>query len=330
MRVLVTGGAGFIGSHLVSELIGEGHAVIALDLAWRHEGQAHPEAIQVVGDVTSQKDCVSAVQGCDAVCHLAARVGDWGPGQSYWRINVEGTRNLLAAARNEGVRRFVLVSSLAVHRYRGYRGGDETAPRDATINAYARSKIAAEDLVWAESGNLEAAVVRPGVFPFGPSDRTSFFPLAQALERGRMGLVNSGKAVLCTAYVENLAAGLRLALERPEAAGETFVIGDDREVTWRELLDLFALKLGCPPARLSLPLAVGYPIAAAWEGLYRLFRVKRAPLLTRYRLLVAGRDCHFLSTKARRLLGYQPRIDLEEGVERTVAWYRGLEHGAKG
>ncbi|MCK5799029.1 MAG: hypothetical protein KAI47_17675, partial [Deltaproteobacteria bacterium] len=167
-------------------------------------------------------------------------------------------------------------------------------------------------------------IVRPGVFPFGPRDRTTFLPLAAELERGRGGYLRGGRALITTAYVENLTQGLRLALERPEGARETFVIGDDGEITWRQLFSSFAEGLGVRPPRLSLPFPLAYAIAWAWEGLYSLFRVQRAPLLTRYRTLLAGRDCHFISTKAKRLLGYKPTIDLGEAVARTARWYHDL------
>jgi 2-alkyl-3-oxoalkanoate reductase len=320
MRILVTGAGGFIGSHLVEELLRGGHEVRAMDIA----PPATAAQEQLRGDVTRVEDCRAGVAGCDAVCHLAARVGDWGPAAEYLRVNVEGTRTLLTAAREARARRFVLVSSVAVHHYRGLRRADEETPRDGRINAYCRSKIAAEDVVRGEAGAMEWTIARPGVFPFGPRDRTSFVHLARALERGRLGYVAGGRALITTVYVENLALGLRLALEHPRAVGETFLFGDDGEVSWRELLSRFAAALGAPPPRLSLPLAVLYPLAWVWEGIYRLLGVRRPPLLTRYRLLLAARDCHFVSDKARSLLGYTPRVDLDEGVRRTVEWYRGL------
>lgn len=327
MKILVTGASGFIGSALCEELSRHGHAVRALDLAPPPPDLALPvEALQ--GDVTDPDTCARAVQGCQAICHLAARVGDWGPAQGYFDVNVGGTEALLGAARSADVGRFVLVSSLAVHHYGGHLDADEDAPRDATINAYARSKIAAEDVVRQEAGSVEWVIVRPGVFPFGPRDLTSFVHMAAVAERGQLGTVNGGTALVTTAYVENLVQGLRLALDHPKAADQVFVMGDPQPVSWRELFGRLARALDAPPVRLNLPELVAYPLAGGMELGYRALGIRSAPLLTRYRVLLASRDCHFVSHKASELLGYAPTIGLDEGLARTVAWYR--KHRASG
>jgi nucleoside-diphosphate-sugar epimerase len=323
MKALVTGAAGFIGSHVVEELVRAGHEVRAMDLAWAQSAEQSDGRVErISGDVTDPEACAGAVAGCDGVIHLAAVVADWGPSSEFFRVNVGGTRELVRAARQAGVGRFVLTSSVGVHRYRGFRDADETLPRDATINAYCRSKIAAEDVVREQSGEMEWTIVRPGTFPFGPRDRQAFYSMAQAIERRRAGYINRGRSLITTVFVENLALGMRLALEQLAAAGAVFVIGDDWRGTWRELFTRIAEELGASPPRLSLPLRLAYAVAWLWEGLYRLLRVRSAPLLTRYRVLVAGRDCHFVSDKARRLIGYQPKVGMDEAIRRSVAWYR--------
>ena len=323
MKALVTGAAGFIGSHVVDELVQAGHEVRAMDLSWAQDMEHPDERIErISGDVTDPEACASAAAGCDGIIHLAAVVADWGPSSEFFRVNVGGTRTLVRAARQAGVRRFVLTSSVGVHRYRGFRDADESLPRDANVNAYCRSKIAAEDVVREQSGGMEWTIVRPGTFPFGPRDRQAFYSMAQAIESRRLGYISRGRSLITTGFVGNLALGMRLALDQPAAAGEVFVIGDDWRGTWRELFTRIAEELEAKSPRLSLPFRLAYAVAWLWEGLHRLLRVKSAPLLTRYRVLVAGRDCHFVSDKARRLLGYEPKVGMDEAIRRSVAWYR--------
>ena len=300
MRCLVTGSRGFIGSHVARTLRERGHEVRDFDL---------PEC-----DLLDPAAVARGCEGIDAIFHLAAIPKDHGPPGPILRVNAGGTRALLGAAAARGCRRFLLVSTLAVHRNRGYRRGDETAPRDAWDLPYSRSKILAEDAV--RASGLPWTIVRPGVFPFGPGDRTSFLPLARALERGRYGYVDGGRALLGTAYVENLALGMALAAESPRGAGEVFVIGDDAPVTWREISERLADAIGAPRPRLSLPGGLAALVAAACEALLR------DPPLTRYRVQLVRRDFFFTNQKAKRLLGFEPAVGLDEAVARTAAWYR--------
>lgn len=320
MRILVTGSSGFIGRHLVRRLLEEGHRVVGLDRI--EDRQAPTGLIQLTGDITSARDCARALEGCDAVFHLAAKVGDQGPAAEYLRINAGGTNTLAQEALKAGLSRFVLMSSVAVHHYaRAHRNADETALADGRMNAYAASKLAAEQVVRHLPPQLPWTIVRPAVFPFGPGDFTGFVPLAKALERRLVPLVAGGKAILSTAYVENLTEGLVATLQ-PQGAGEIFIIGDDTPVTWKDLLTRIAQALGAPPPRLSLPMTPLKWAGKAADKLAELTDHRIELPITEYRVLLAGRDCHFVSTKARRLLGYRPLVGLEEAIAKTVAWYR--------
>ncbi len=325
MNVLVTGGNGFIGSHVVRRLREAGHQVRVLAQPGTSlQAIMDTEAWVLWGDLRVPGSLLAATDGIEVVCHLAARVGDHGPASEYLEINATGTRNLVDAARRSGVRRVVLVSSLAVHRLRG-RGipdGDEHRPRDNVAMPYALSKVLAEDEVMRAhaAGYVEGVVVRPGLFPFGPHDRTSFLPLVRNLDR--YAHVNGGRAVFCTAYAENLAHGIALAVEHHAAAGKTYVIADDERPTWRDFIALLCDLLGRPRLRRSIPLGPALVAATASEAWSVL--TGRPPLLTRYRVRVAGLDCWFSSRRARDELGYAPLVGLEEGLRRTVAWVQSV------
>lgn len=325
MRVLVTGGNGFIGSHVVRRLREAGHDVRVLAQPGTSLQTIVGMGAQVLwGDLRVPGSLLAATDGMEVVCHLAARVGDHGPASEFIASNAIGTRHLVDAASRSGVRRVVLVSSLAVHRLRG-RGiadGDEDRPRDNRALPYALSKILAEDeLMRAHaSGAVEGVIVRPGLFPFGPHDRTSFLPLVRDLDR--YAHVNGGRAVFCTAYAENLAHGIALAAEHRAAPGRAYVVADGERPTWRVFMDRVCDLLGRPRVRRAIPLGAALVAASACEAWAAL--AGRPPLLTRYRVRVAGLDCWFSERRARDELGYAPLVDLDEGLRRTVAWVRSV------
>lgn len=326
--VLVTGAHGFIGSHLVDELLAAGRGVRALVSPWGvldrlADAQQNAGALDIVrADVTEPETLRGACEGIEAVVHAAARVADWGRWPDFERVNVGGTKALLAEAERAGVRRFVLVSSVAVHRYRGMRDADpRSEPRDGGWLAYGRSKILAEDAVL--TAGLEGVVVRPGLWPFGPRDPT-LARLAEAVRRGALPLVDGGRAVINTAYVGNLVRGLRLAVERPEAAGRIYVIADEGAPSWAEALAELARLLGGSAPRRSVPGTLAVPVAAAVEAVWRVLAPRKEPPLTRYRAGLMRRDVHFAIEAARRELGYEPSVGWREGLAASVAALPGV------
>lgn len=326
--VLVTGAHGFIGSHLVDEFLARGTRVRGLVSPWgKLDNLAGAETstdFEIVrADVTDPQSLDGVCEGIEAVVHAAARVADWGPWPAFERVNVGGTKALLREAKRAGVRRFVLVSSVAVHRYRGFRDADPRAvPRDGGSMPYGRSKILAEDAVLA--ADLEGVVVRPGLWPFGPRD-PNLARLADAVRRGALPLVDGGRAVINTATIGNLVRGLRLAVERPEAAGQTYVIADAGAPSWKELLAELARLTGGPAPRRSVPGIVAEPVAALIETAWRIFAPNLEPPLTRYRAGLMRRDVHFSIEAARRELGYEPTLTWRDGLAASVAALPGFE-----
>jgi nucleoside-diphosphate-sugar epimerase len=323
--VLVTGVNGFIGSHLAEGFLKAG---------FRIRGLVRPTSVLSFidgvemelhqGDVTDPGSLRGPLDGVDIVVHAAGLASDWGPWDAFYSVNVEGTRNVARAAAASGARRFVHISTTAIHGFGGFRDLSESAPAVRTPFPYCETKKMAERWLFdfASSGTMEVTSIRPGNV-FGPRDHTFMEKYLDAMSDGKAGYVNGGRSLTCPTYVENLVQGVLAASVRPSAPGESFFITDGLKINWRQFTERFASELGLRPPRLSIPFPVAYSVGAAWEGLYRLLGISKPPLLTRYRASNGGRDYHFSIEKARRLLGYEPAVPFDEAVRRTVAWYRG-------
>ncbi|NMB74533.1 MAG: NAD-dependent epimerase/dehydratase family protein [Myxococcales bacterium] len=323
--VLVTGANGFIGSELCRVLRAHGCAVRGLALPGTPVEALHELGVEVFfGDVCDPASLAEPCSGARTVFHLAALARDWGRFHDFMRINAEGTGNMLEAARRGGARRFVHMSSLAVHRFRGYRDGDESVPADNVAFGYCASKVKAEALVRAAHSQqgMHTTIIRPGAIIHGPGDTTSFIHLAPAIEAGGLPLVDGGRPLTCFSFSRNLAEGMLLAAASPAGAGETFVLADEVRLTIREHLEAIARELGVPGHFRSVPAWLAR--AAAWvvDGVFRLAGAREAPPIHRYRVGLVARDFRFHSAKARSLLGYAPCVPYDEAIRRTVAWYR--------
>lgn len=324
MRVFVTGANGFMGGHLCDRLLKDGHEVRALILKGTDPGDLARKGARVFeGDIMNPDSYRTHMKGVRLVYHLAGAVSDWGPRAWFLSINADGTRNLLYESLAARVKRFVFMSSLAVHRFRGYYDANEDAPRDTTNHPYGVSKIRAEDHVteFHRAFGLGTTIIRPGVTILGPNDRLVFPSLVRALEKGQYGYVKGGKSRLCFSYIENLIDGILLAGTRDEAIGKTYVVTDDVTLTWRELTETICRYTNAPLPKLSVPFIAAYGAAAAMEAAYALARRRQGPPLTRYRISLVARDFHFRPDRIKKELGYQPKIGFTEGVQRTAEWF---------
>jgi nucleoside-diphosphate-sugar epimerase len=324
MRVLVTGANGFLGRHVCAALRDGG-----LDVRAMCQPGTSTDGMEDLGEIVEAElldpeDLVDALEGCDAVVHLAAQVSEWGRYAWYERVNVLGTRSLADAAAATGAQRFVFVSSLAVHGVGDFDGADEDAPRNAAGNPYARSKIAAEDLLMEHdrARHLDVVIVRPGWVPFGPGDLRGFPPLARTIATGRMPVSGDPARLICTVFAPNLAEGVRLCLTHPDAPGRTFAITDGVRLTWDDYLKGIALHQGVALTYRVLPGWLAQGAAACAEALWLPFGPRHRPPLTRYLARLMTRDLHFSCGRAQDILGYRPRLSFEEGLAETVEWWR--------
>ncbi|MBN2495797.1 MAG: NAD-dependent epimerase/dehydratase family protein [Deltaproteobacteria bacterium] len=322
--VLVTGAAGFIGRSLCRALIEAGCEVRGLDVPGADGGPLKAMGVELMrGDIREARELEAPLQGIRTVFHLAALAREWFPRETYMQINAEGTREMLMAAELAGVERFVHMSSLAIHLFDGHVDGDEQTPAANLEFGYCAGKLVAEHHVHAASRRgLQTTIIRPGGAIFGPGDTTTFVHLAPAIESGVLPMLGGGHQLMCYSYVENLVGGMVLAAAHPAGAGQTFILTDDLKITVREHAQAVADALGVRVRFIPVPVRAGE--AAGWllERSYELLGIAHAPVLTRYRVGIVVRDFHFSCAKAKRLLGYRPRIAYREGLRRTVDWYR--------
>ena len=222
-----------------------------------------------------------------------------------------------------GVRRVVHVSSITVHGI-GVRGtADENAPLRDSPDPYSRSKVAGERLLRRmilEDG-APVTIVRPG-WIYGPGDAASFARVARMIEKGRMAMIGSGRNHLPLIHVRDVAQGIVLASEAAHAEGRAYLLVNDEPVTQREFLAAIAAELGVPAPTRQLPYQLALALGMASETLGHLARRQQPPPLMRYGLRLLGGENRFNIARARLDLGFQPTVDLADGVRLSVMWYR--------
>jgi nucleoside-diphosphate-sugar epimerase len=320
VRVALTGATGYTGSRLLGALLARGDAVAALT----RPAAARPPADGAVqwfeGDLRDEGSLHRLVAGVDAVVHVAAVYRTAGHPRSYYQdVNVGGTRRLLEAAARAGVRRFVHTSTVGVHGDVKAPPADETSPLEPG-DVYQETKAEAEKLALAfhRERGLPVTVLRPGAI-YGPLE-TRLLKLFRAIARGRYAIVGSGRPYYHPVYVDDLVAAYLLALERPQAIGEAFIVAGPRYVSQRELAEVIARHTGGRVLPFHVPAAPLRWAGALVEAVCVPFGIE--PPLHRRRVDFWTKSRAFRIDKARRMLGYAPAVDLDEGVVRTVESYR--------
>ncbi|MGE5850910.1 MAG: NAD-dependent epimerase/dehydratase family protein [Candidatus Methylomirabilota bacterium] len=321
MRVLVTGGTGFIGSHLVEALLAEGHEVRCVVRDPRRLGwlAGLPGARLVQGDVNDPPSLRGCLEGVDRVYH-AAGLTRARTTRDFLRVNAEGTRHLIQACLEEtgGPRRFIHLSSLAaVGPMPSATPMGETVP-PRPVSPYGWSKLEGEVTVLAAKDRLHVTVLRPPVV-YGPRDR-GVLELARWVRRGFLPMPAGSPRTLSLCYVQDLVAALRAAGEAQTSSGEVFHVAGEGAFTWDEIGQMLGDALGVRPRRLSIPEPVSLALATtadAWGWL-----TGRPGYFSRGKVREAAGHWLCDTNKARRELGVVPRVGLAEGVAITVKWYR--------
>ena len=321
----LTGGTGFVGSHIAERLRSSGHAVRCLARPNSDTAFLRSLGCEIVaGDLTDKETLAKAVDGADYVVHSAAKVGDWGPVEEYRQVNVEGLRHLLDACKGKPLKWFVHVSSLGVYEARHHYGTDEREPLpESHIDGYTQSKVETEKLAltYFHQHGVPVTVVRPG-FIYGPRDRSVLPRLIERLKKGSIIYIARGKYALNTTYVGNLVDAILLAADHPAAPGEVFNVTDGEFVSKRRFFESIADGMGIPRPKRNIPLFLARFLARWRERVFRRKNKPHPPLITQVALKFAGLNLDFSIAKARTQLGYTPATTFNDGMAKTVAWFK--------
>ncbi len=324
MKVLVTGGTGFTGSHLVKKLLKEGLEVKVLARPTSNTAFLKELGAEVVpGDITDKDSVNRAVYGTTKVFNIAAAYREAKlPEASYWAVNLEGTRNIISACIKYGVSRLVHCSTIGVVSSVDKPPSNESAPYSPD-DIYQQSKCAAEKEVLksVRDEGLPASVIRPCAI-YGPGD-LRLLKMFRMIAKNRFYILGSGKALYHMVYIDDLVSGFILASEKDNSIGEVFIIGGAKYTTINELSGIIADEFGVEPPGIHFPFKPIEILSVLMEYAYK--PLKKEPPLYRRRIAFFKKDRAFDISKAKKMLNYVPAFDLKEGVHLTAKWY--LENG---
>lgn len=322
MRVLVTGGTGFTGSALVKRLLNEGHEVMALD---------YKEGIQIdnlrsmgaktfIGTVTDKNIVEQCMKGIDVLYHLAAAFRELNvPNSFYYDVNVNGTRIVLESAYKNGVQKFIYCSTCGVHGNVKNIPAGEDAPI-SPADYYQKTKYEAEPIVkeYANRG-MKTVILRPAAI-YGPGDPERFFMIFKRVAKGSFPMFGSGNTLYHPLYIDNLIDAFMICMEPDKGNGREYLIADEEYYPIKEIVK----KVG---EALNAPLKIKYypvmPVVIAGHIVEKLCRpLGITPPIFPRRVDWYRQNRAFDITRAKKELGYTPKIGLDEGLRRTGQWYK--------
>jgi nucleoside-diphosphate-sugar epimerase len=326
MKTLVTGGTGFVGSHLIEQLVAAGDEVRALvRLNSNRRFVASLGAEVITGDLDDQDSLRAACDGCEVVYHSAARVEIVGDEEEFHRVTVAGTARLLAVAKEKRVRRFVQISSCGVYPPALLASGQiideatEVAEPPAWF-IYGRAKYHAERVVREKAGpGMEWVVIRLG-YLYGPRNRTMHSYLAPIMTDNMMMLVGDGDNEMALVYVEDAVRAVVAAGRCPPAAWKVLIAGGNERVTQRQYFDALADGFGVPRITKRVPYKVAYVFG--WLGEYFVRSGPRQAVLRRSAIALTGLPQRIRCDYTQQLLDWRPQTKFLDGMRKAFEWYR--------
>ena len=320
MRILVTGGSGMLGRATARALADRGDDVTVF--------QRRPAELglpEVLGDVTDTHAIGRACEDQDAIVHLAAKVGVVGSAPEFTAANVDGTANVLAAARAHDVARVVHVSSPSVAHAGEPLVGAPAGPADphGAIGHYPRTKAHAEQLALTAADERAVVAVRPHLV-WGPGDPQLIGRIVDRARSGRLALIDRGAALIDTTYLDNAVDALIAALDHadePSVRGRAFVVSNGQPRTVAELLTRICRAAGLPAPTRRVPLPVAFAGGAAVERLWAKLERTDDPPMTSFLAEQLATAHWFDQRQTREALHWAPQVTLEDGFERLAAWF---------
>ncbi len=330
---LVTGANGFIGSHLSCELVKRGIRVIGLSRKVESKNPLFNKYLKegkidfVVGDITTFD--YSVLPKVDYIYSIAGKVSVWGSIQSFMDINYNGAKRLLDYAKRVKPECFCQYSSVAVYGFYGYKNLSEEGEKKPFKNGYSLSKIAVEELVKKEckDNGIDYVIIRPGNV-YGEYDYTSSYEIYKRIKKEKMLISAGGKYESCFVYVGNLVDATILTSFKPEARNTDYNVTDGHRETLKEMFTAIANEFGVRAKFTNIPAFFAKALACFVETIYKFFRIKKAPLITKFSVWQNCADYSFSIDKLRRV-GFSPKVSMKNGIEKTVSWYNETNEGKK-
>lgn len=312
LKILVTGSTGFLGYHLVKALIRKKFNVKCF-VKNEQKARILPDGCEIfVGNITNKHDCYLATRGVDIICHLAAQMRKKGiPNFQYWKVNFEGTKNIVEAAKKENVKQFIHCSTASIIGPVGNQPLDERHSSYDCDNIYKLTKTEAEKFVWLNRKELPITIISPE-FIYGPGCY-HYLPLFMAIRKKRIAIIGNGSNFHQPTYVTDVVKGFLLAINNKKAIGEKFIIAGNEIITSKDLIMKIAQEMGID---LKLAYIPYWPIKIIF------------PIFSHILPIPEGAVDFFIKNhmysikKARNILNYEPKVNLDTGVKKTITWFK--------
>lgn len=327
MKVLVTGGGGFLGRYIVRLLKQQGHDVSVLGRS--QYSIFHAQNIKCFqGDISQYEDILAASQYQDAIIHVAAKAGIWGPWREYYNTNVVGTLNVIKACKHHNIKYLIHTSTPSVvFNGEAFEGADESLSygKNALCHYACTKAIAEKAVLESHDGiNLNTIALRPHLI-FGPEDTHLIPTIIQRAKKRRLIQVGEGTNLVDITYVENAAWAHILALNAllsKRTGGKAYFISQDQPVNlWQWLRELLE-KLNLPPITKKVPFKTAYYLGYSLEKLFSCFPNSWEPSMTRFVAVELAKSHYFNISAAKRDLDYTPIISTGEALQRTIEFFK--------